>query len=59
MTSLGYLIFFAGVGVYLLWYGLYRTRAIPAHVAVGLVLLTFLLGAWLLPMLTPMKLRRE
>src|SRR5438045_1158638 len=58
-TVLGFNIFFIGLGVQFLWFGLYRARTIPASAAIGLVVLTCLLGIWLLPMLTPVKLRRE
>jgi hypothetical protein len=59
MTALGYLVFFAGSGLYLLWFVLAQKRLMPFIVAAGLVALTCLLGIWLFPWLTSMKLRRE
>ena len=58
-TAFGFIIFFIGIGVQFLWFGLYRARTIPVSAAIGLVVFTFLLGIWLLPILTPVKLRRE
>ena len=59
LAALGYLIFIAGIGTQLLWYYLYRAHSISAFTAVGLVLLTFVLGVWLLPMVMPMKLKQD
>jgi hypothetical protein len=59
LTALGYVILFIGFGVQFLWFGLCQARTIPKSAGIALVLLTFMLGIWLLPILTPMKLQRK
>src|SRR5262245_59045567 len=59
MRALGYFLFFVGFAIQALWFGLFWTRAISSLASIGLILLTFTLGLWLLPVLTPMRLRPE
>lgn len=59
VTAPGYFILFVGFGTYLLWFELYLKHLIPPLVAIGLILLTFLIGVWLFPILLPVRLRRN
>lgn len=59
MTARGFLFLFTGAAVIACWFYLYVTHTVSAFAAIAQILITWLLGTWLLPVLTPMRLRRE
>jgi hypothetical protein len=58
MTARGFLFLFTGAAIIAFWFYLYVTHTVPTLAAIGLILISWLLGTWLLPVLTPMRLRR-
>jgi hypothetical protein len=59
MTALGFIFLLSGMTLIAFCFYLYVVRALPASVAISLLLMNWLLGTWWLPVLTPMRLRRE
>jgi hypothetical protein len=59
MTLVGYLVYLAAFAIQFLWFGLTLRKVIPPLTGMIMVVLTCLLGLWLFPWLTPMKLPPE
>jgi RsiW-degrading membrane proteinase PrsW (M82 family) len=59
ITAVGWAVTGAVVAIQVLWFMMYRWRAIPWHVTIGMLLVTCSLAIWFLPHLTPVRRGRQ